>query len=66
MQLDINDFYSTTTESTLNEAISFVCLIKNISDGDMRVIKHCTKHFTTSLSTKYFHNIENVFKTLRW
>ena len=45
IQLDIAEFYFSTTESNLDIAISFARQHTDISDGNLRIIKHCRKSF---------------------
>lgn len=43
IQLDIMEFYPSITETILDNAISFAKTHINISDKDLRIIKHCRK-----------------------
>ena len=43
IQLDIKDFYPSTTEKILNNAIEFAKEYTTIIDDDIRIIKHCRR-----------------------
>ena len=43
IQLDIIEFYSSTTETILDNALSFAKQQLEISDKDLQIIKHCKK-----------------------
>ena len=47
IQLDIKEFYPSISEKTLDEAISFASNHVNVTDEEVRIIKHCRKslHF---------------------
>ena len=41
IQLDIIEFYPSVTETILDNALSFAKQLVEISDKDLRIIKHC-------------------------
>ena len=43
IQLDIKEFYPSISEKTLDEAISFARNHVNVTDEEVRIIKHCRK-----------------------
>ena len=45
IQLDIVEFYPNISENTLDNAINFAKQYAEISDENLRIIKHCRNHF---------------------